>query len=119
MNAVPAASVLSKTSGERVAGDGVMAASAVQLVSALASTSGGRHAGGARYSRGLSTVAANASTREEVEGKTATVGGSFPGVIFTAIDNNGNGRWRSIWTSEGGTMGGGRHGDGVNNVGHR
>ena len=44
--------------------------------------------GGARYSRGLSTVAVNASTREEVVGKTATVGG-------TGIDNNGNGRWRS------------------------
>ena len=31
------------------------------------------------------------------------VGGSFPGVIFAAIDNNGNCRWRPLGTSGDGT----------------
>jgi len=112
INAVPAAPVVGVVRGERVAGDGVVAASAGATRLGFGVNVGRASRGGARYSRGLSTVAANASTREEVEGKTATVGG-------TGIDNNGNGRWRSSRDVGRWDDGIGRHGGGGGGVNDR
>jgi len=62
-----------------------------------ATSNGGRASRGGRDTAGASTVAANASTRVEAVGKTATVGGSVPGVLFTAVDNNRQRPSAAIW----------------------
>ena len=68
-----------------------------------ATSNGGRASRGGRDTAGASTVAANASTRVEAVGKTATAGGSVLGVLFTAVDNNRQWPSAAIWTSDGGT----------------
>jgi len=62
-----------------------------------ATSNGGRASRGGRDTAGASTVAANASTRVEAVGKMATVGGSVPGVLFTAVGNNRQRPSAAIW----------------------
>ena len=97
MNAVPAAPVVGVVRGERVAGDGVVAASAVQLASDPASTSGGRHAGGG---------GAIQPGPEHGGGKYKGGGGGKNGNGGRHLHRDRQQRQRPlavIWTSEGGT----------------